>query len=388
MARGGRRRRLTKAEIREREAAERLAEHEAEIAERKLEQKRQESKQEARITDRLENFRIDHEARKRLKLEITRRREFNLPEVGWTAEQFLAEQEEPPTPIVEGLHFDGGNTMLIAEFKTGKTRVSLNLAGALADGLPFLSQFKTNMPEGRIAFLNYEMPSAMFREWLRPMGLENADRIVPLNLRGWTLAFWEEEMMLRLADWLLKNNVKFIVLDPAARAWRGLVEAEGDNVQLSEFFGALDEVKRLADAQNLLITAHKPRSNEDRARGGGEIEAWPDANWYLGKEKDGRRTFRAFGRDVDQDRVDLTYEKDTGWIETSGPSSERAVEQAAKEAHRVVKAEGDFPSTSKLVERMKGKTESKRPGIKLAVQNGWLEAEKNGQKTVYSLGKK
>lgn len=379
-------RRLSEREKWEQSVAQSIAEREAEIAERERERLHTEALYEEKIEDRLFGLRIDHEARKRLNAELVRSREATLPNVGYTLEEFLEEDDSLPETVIEELHYRGSNTLLVAEYKTGKTTLEINLARALADGEPFLGRFGVNMPFGRIAFLNYEMSDSQFRHWCREAGIVNRDRVLPLNLRGHQLPFWEEETMLRTAEWLLENHVGFIILDPASKAWRGLVESEADNIQLAEFFGSLDELKRLADVSNLLIATHKPRGNEDRARGGGEIEAWPDAMWYLNKRKDGMRTLRAMGRDVELAATELEWNEESRLL-TAGKTwtSEKVKVDGVERVLSALKQYGEFPSTSTLCEAMTGKNELKREWINEAVKKGLVEMTKNGQSRTYKL---
>ena len=378
-------RRQREAEKWERETALRIAEREAELASREAERKLAEESMAHEVERRLHTLRIEHQANRLLTEELTRSRAITLPEPGFTAEEFLDEDESEPEAVIEELHYRGNNTLLVAEYKTGKTTLALNLAAALADGTPFLDRFDVNMPYGRVAFLNYEMDARQFRSWLRERGVSHLDRIVPLNLRGWMLPFWTDETMNKLSYWLLENRIGFVILDPAARAWRGLVENEGDNVQLAEFFGALDELKRLADVSNLLITTHKPRSNEDRARGGGEIEAWPDSNWYLSKDKEGVRSMRAEGRDVLLPATDLGWDEDRKLLTAIGETETRRAEIAIEEMTMALQAHGEIGSTTALCDLLSGKTSYKRKWIADAVENGIILKRRDGRSDVYSL---
>lgn len=381
MATAKKRKRKSRAQIEheryEKKIALEMVEREQELEVRERERRAREREMANQVEHRLERMRIDHLASQALAAELIRQRPFVLPEPGWTAKQFLEEDDSPLVEVIEGLHYVGNNTLLVAEFKAGKTTLEINLAAALADGGKFLDQFQTNL-HGRIAFLNYEMDDRQFRTWLRQAEVENIDRIVPLNLRGWRLPFWNEEEMLRLAEWLLANEVEFIIMDPAARAWRGLVESESDNVQLGEFFGSLDELKRLANVPNLLISAHKPRGSEDRARGGGEIEAWPDGNWYVKKDKGGVRSLRAEGRDVLLKDTVLDFDEDTHHLSAAGSLDEVVMEMDVITVVSTVNAHGEFPSVSTLQGAMKGMgSDRKAAAINEAVRRG-LVIEEDG----------
>lgn len=365
------------------------AEREAEIAERQREQAEIARRTEAAVQERLERLRINHEATKRLNSEITRQRTFELPPPGWTAEDFVAESEEPLHAVIQGLHYEGNNTLLVAEYKTGKTTLEINLAGALADNKPFLGRFDTALTRGRIAFFNYEMGKDQFRLWLNESDIENIDRIVPLNLRGWTLPFWDEGELLRLAEWLNKNEVTFIILDPASKAWRGLIDNESDNVQLAEFFGAIDTLKEAAGVPNLMLSVHTPRDAE-RARGGGEIEAWPDANWYLSKMKGTKhRSIRAEGRDVDLDDTVLEYDSDSRTLRAGGEASKLEDDVGCAAAVAAIEgAGGEFPSLKAFMAALAGQHGNKRRMVHVAVERGLIEEREDAGTKLYKIVKK
>jgi hypothetical protein len=379
-----------RAERLEREAAQHRAEKEAEIRERERERERLAAERETDIEKRLDLLRVNHEANKRLVSEVTRQRTFELPDKGWTADEFLSEDESPPEPVIKGLHYRGNNTLLVAQYKTGKTTLEINLARSLVDGVPFLGQFDTYMPYGKVAIFNYEMDRKQFRHWLNETEIENTDRILPLNLRGWYLPFWEDKVMNELAEYLLSEQVGFIIMDPAARAWRGLIENEGDNIQLSEFFGAIDELKRLADVSNLLLAVHTPRDAEasGRARGGGEIEAWPDGNWYLSKLRGSTtRALRAEGRDIELEETALSFEESTRELRAVGTPEDKKFEEGVEMAINVLEAARHFDSTKEYADSMQGKTGDKRKWIKEAVNRGYAFEKKNGQHKTYDWAK-
>lgn len=365
-------------EKRQAELAREQAERESELAARRQEADEKKEAEQQEIIARKERFRLDHEARKLLNSEITRERTFDLPDASWTAEDFIEESDEPLHPIIEGLHYDGNNTLLVAEHKTGKTTLEINLTAALVDGKPFLGRYATAMSRGKVAFFNYEMSSNQFRHWLNDADIENIDRVVPLNLRGYKMPFWDETELLRLAEFLNKSEVQFIIMDPASKAWRGLVENESDNIELAEFFGAIDLLKSESGVPNLMLAVHTPR-DADRARGGGEIEAWPDANWYLSKTKtSGTRMLRAEGRDVFLSEVALRFDAESRGLEAiEGGAKQARLEAGVEAAVLVCKEAGGFPSLKAFANALKGQPGNSREAIKEAISQG-LVGEKEG----------
>jgi hypothetical protein len=61
----------------------------------------------------------------------------------------------------------------------------LLLAGALADGRPFLGSLAVEMPQGRIGFWNGELDRDDFLDYTRPIGIQNPSKIETLHLRGY-----------------------------------------------------------------------------------------------------------------------------------------------------------------------------------------------------------
>lgn len=355
-------------------------EKQEELREKLQDAEDEKAERDERVKDRLETLKINHEASKRLTSEITRQREFALPPFGWNAEDFLAESDEPIPYVVKGLHYDGFNSLLVAEHKTGKTTLEVNLAAALVDNKDFLGKFATVELVGNVGFFNYEMDERQFRGWLNESDIENIDRIFPLNLRGWTLPFWDEETLLRLAEWINKNEISFIILDPASKAWRGLVDNESDNVQLAEFFGAIDTLKAESGCANLLLSVHTPRDS-DRARGGGEIEAWPDSLWYLSKVKGtAMRSLKAVGRDVELSDLLLEFDPTAKALTAGGSARDHVAQLGTAAVVEACREAGGYENYSEFQTALKGKPGDSRGMIKLAIREGLIEERQNGEK--------
>lgn len=170
---------------------------------------------------------------------------------------------------VEGLQVAGGNSMLVAPAKAGKTTLALNLMRCLADGEPFLGRFGTDLGSGRIAYLNYEVTEAQMLAWFRQMQIKNADRIVPATLRGRRALLSSAEFTEHLVDRLSGHQVRYLIVDPFARAHDA---NENDNTEISRVLEGIDELKRAAQVRDVLLvhhTGHDQKGPLDRARGRG-----------------------------------------------------------------------------------------------------------------------
>ena len=328
----------------------------------------------------VERLRIEvrEEARRRIaSAQIGR---YELPAEGWTFAQDLAEPQPDCKYTVAELHLAGGNTLLTSAFKAGKTTLALNLARSLADDEPFLGKYEVAL-KGRVAILNYELAPHTFREWAAEVGIRKTDRLAPpMHLRGATLPFWLPDVMEETIAWLRREEVGFLIVDPAARAQRGLVENENDNVGLAAFTDALDALKREADVADLLLSTHMGRERfeegQERARGATRLEDWMDVGWYLTAEggRDGPRALRATGRDVDLEAIDLSYKAANRRLRATGQT--RAARRESEGAQQVVDAlalAGDPLSTEQLKKTIKGTNAHRSAFVQAALVQGLLE---------------
>lgn len=344
------------------------------------------------VEARVYGMRVRREAERRHRAEFAVETSFALPKPGRTLEDDLAVPRENRRYTVDKLHISGGNTVLVAQHKAGKTTLEMNLVKALADHEPFLGKFDVADIDGRVGFLNYEMRADQFRDWMRDLAIGHPERVAePLHLRGWSFPFWEPEMTDAVARWLRRNRVKFLIVDTAAAAWRGLVESENDNSQVAEFTHHLDAVKRAGKVDDLLIAHHTGRARQvegsERGRGATRLEDWMDHGWYFVKEgtEGARRTFRALGRDVDVEALDISYDAGNRRITCTG---ETRVERRASEGIGYVLAalRGlDRPNSTELSDAMRGE-KSKRSGwIKAAEDEALIRREYEGRSLVCEL---
>jgi hypothetical protein len=205
----------------------------------------------------------------------------------------------------------GGNVLLAAQFKAGKTTLITNLARSLADGVPFLGQLAVTRlaPGQRVAIWNYEVSRGQYRRWLRDAGIENADAVVILNLRGFRLPFTSRRIEEWAVEWLVRHHVGVWFVDPFARAFTG--NNENDNTEVARWLDALDAIKYRAEVGELVLPTHTGRAiaeeGQERARGATRLDDWADVRWMLNKDSEGSRFFMATGRDVDYPEKRLGY---------------------------------------------------------------------------------
>jgi RecA-family ATPase len=250
-----------------------------------------------------------------------------------TLKDALKRPRDPTAFTVHSLFPTGGNTLFLAQRKAGKTTVSMNLVKCLADREPFLGEFEVEPPKGRIGYLNYELNENQCLEWLHDMDIQHQSRISVLNLRGKPGCLWIDDNMDKFTEWLRSKSISCLVIDPAGRAWRGVVEDENSNSQVREFTSILDEVKLQGGVSDLVLIHHIGKSHREegteRGRGASALEDWPDAIWVLTKDESGIRSLSAEGRDVELEPHDLDYDRESRLLTISGTRKVRRAEDKA-----------------------------------------------------------
>jgi len=223
---------------------------------------------------------------------------------------------------------------------------------------------------------------------VRANGIRNTSRVAsPLHLRGASLPLWEPEVRDEVVAWLRDSEVSFLILDPAAQAWRGMVESENDNAAVGNFLGAIDEIKRLAGVPDLVLGTHMGRAEStpgnERSRGATRLQDWADVLWYMRATR-GIRTLRAEGRNVHVDPVELHFEPETRRVSATGPTQqERRDEQGVDGVLRTVAAllaeNNERPTTTQVERSMRGDKNRRSRHIARAEELGLLTRETVGK---------
>lgn len=254
--------------------------------------------------------RIRRDAHKRVEAEDFER-DWREPVSTLSLREELDIPDEPVTYLIDRLLPSEGNAVLTAAFKAGKTTLCNNLVRCLADGEPFLGRFDVAPPEGRIAIFNYEVGPSQYRRWLRDIGISDLDRVCVLNVRGHRLPPTVPHIEAWIAKWLTDRQVSVWVVDPFAAAFTGSGD-ENSNGDVGAFLTSLDVIKARAGVAELILPVHTGRAEhavgQERARGATRLDDWADARWLLTVDDQGRRFFRASGRDVEVEEELLTHD--------------------------------------------------------------------------------
>jgi hypothetical protein len=349
-----------------------------------------------------EELRIDAEARLlRLKAEARRRaaeadapQDFTL-EGGTLDEVWTAAPD--PAPLVERLLPEGGNLLLTAQRKSGKTTLVLNLAESLTTGKPFLGLLDTEHIAGRVGFLNYELTPGILTAYSQGL-VTNPSRVLVVNLLGRTNPLGFDRGRAALAGHLRAHDVEVLIVDPFSGAAAGV--DENSNSEVRQW---LDELHRWAmedvGARALVLSNHAGWAS-DRSRGASSLEDWANVLGLLTladkENKASPRFFSAFGRlgEVLEDRLD--YDEATKALRLSGAGGRRmakAAATAASLAPRMLPFVTDVPASgNQIIKRatdagVKGSREACLAAIRELLASGRIVNASTGKRPLYRLGK-
>ena len=233
----------------------------------------------------------------------------------------LGRPQEPPHRV-DGLIPSQAGTLIVAQRKTGKTTLELNLARSLLLGEDFLGRFPVRAVTGRVGLLNYEVSAAQLARWADEAGVP-AERLYLVNLRGRRNPLGNAVDRDQLAEQLRRHQVESLVVDPFGRAFDG--KSQNDSGEVGAWLASLDRWARGDCAvQDVILTAHAGWEGE-RTRGASALEDWADSIITLVRDKDDEqvRYLRAEGRDVLVDEDRLNFDATTRTLSLSGGGSRK-----------------------------------------------------------------
>jgi len=233
----------------------------------------------------------------------------------------LARPQEPPHRV-DGLIPSQADTLVVAQRKTGKTTLELNLARSLIGGEDFLGRFPVRKIAGRVAVLNYEVSAAQLARWADEAGV-TADRLYLVNLRGRRNPLGNTADRDQLAEQLRRHGVESLVVDPFGRAFVG--KSQNDSGEVGAWLANLDRWARGdCGVQDVILTAHAGWEGE-RTRGASALEDWADSIITLVRDKDDEqiRYLRAEGRDVLVEEDRLNFDTTTRTLTLAGAGSRK-----------------------------------------------------------------
>jgi hypothetical protein len=273
----------------------------------------------------LRTLRVREEARRQLAVE----KEGTNPSFdAGLLEEILARPPEPPFRI-EGLLPSEAGMLVVAQRKTGKTTLMLNLARSLLTGQGFLGRFEVRRLRGKIAIFNFEVSGPQLGRWAHEVGVPQ-DRLFLVNLRGCRNPLSHPDDRTRVAALLKEQQVECVIVDPFARAYGGT--NQNDSGEVGAWLTDLDRFARSeVGALDLILTTHAGW-NAERTRGSSALEDWADSvvTMTRGSDKDeDTRYLRAIGRDVSLDEDQLHFDPQTRLLSLTGTGSRKQTRKNA-----------------------------------------------------------
>lgn len=270
-----------------------------------------------------------------------------------TLDQILARPPAPVARVKDLIPWEAG-TLIVAQRKTGKTTMALNLARSLLAGEDFLGEFPVVPVDRNVTVLNYEVSAAQVARWAADVGFDQPERLQLVNLRGRRNPLADPEGRAALARQIRDHDTETLIVDPFSRAFTGT--NPNDSGEVAAYLGDLDTFTRAeAGATDLVLTTHAGWNGE-RSRGASALEDWADSLITLVRDDDtGQRYMRALGRDVDLDERELAF--DGRRLFLSGGGSRRQAKSEAKQREQEqavldVLAEQDQPPSTSDIERL------------------------------------
>lgn len=229
--------------------------------------------------------------------------EAGLSEVVLTSVRALLDMPRPPrVPVFGQLFAEGHNATVVARWKVGKSTFVDNAAVAAAGAGMFLGRFESPTPL-RVCLFNYELHDEDMADRLSKLmiPIAVAENITVVNLRGRRLPLLTSKGRDTTVRLLADNGSNLWIVDPFGAAFVSAGgEDENSNAEVRRFLMGLDEIKRLAGCESLLMPLHTGRRNDaegdEQGRGATVLEDWPDVRMLLTKDKQHVRFLRTEGR--------------------------------------------------------------------------------------------
>lgn len=230
-------------------------------------------------------------------------------------DDFHRNKPDQPMWLMKGLIHNGGNVLLNAQYKAGKSTLMINLIKSLTTGTPFLGTFE--VPEKlKVAYVDMELGMALAWDWFDTVPGVDFSRMVyvPRVGLGNQLQMQSETIRSKWARQLRGSGVDVLIIDPISPILSALGVEENSTNGVRSLLDSFDVLKVEAGLKSVIITHHTGHQDVGRARGSTAFMDWPSSIMSIikqGDEEDSDRVFRAFGRDVSQPTTTLEFNKQT-----------------------------------------------------------------------------
>lgn len=298
-----------------------------------------------------------------------------LPKEATVLTDFLEKIFEYPKFMIEGLMRNFSVVHLAAQAKAGKTTLVCHLIKCLVDGTPFLGKFPTSIHDGKVGYMNLELPEDQMQEWLDRQEIENTDNLVVWNLRDEPSPFRSKQSRSYLVKQLKANNITTLIIDTWAKIY---TDDENSPTKTRQFLKVVDDVATEAGVERVVTLFHAGH-NGKKIRGSSSYSDHPDAIWFINRDENDRRTFNAYGRDVFVEEGELLLDKSTGVLTYTGRSKTVVAKSRTMEKMLEIINLNPLINASSLDEQVSGSKTQKVSARRQLVREG-LVVTTNGPK--------
>ncbi|GAA4698365.1 AAA family ATPase [Nocardioides nanhaiensis] len=352
------------------------------------------------ISQKVYGLRQSHEAKREFSQELALE-EFEAPNVEFlTLAEQLAAPEVPQEYLIDGLLIEGGNMLLAAQKKSGKSTLMMNMMKSLCDGDPFLGQFAVRPPDGRVAWWDYELDQNYATNMLRKMNIRTPERASALHLRGFSTPLIAPAVQDWAVEWLTRRQVKVWIIDPFGAVFTG---EENSNDDVREWHKAVDLIKRRAGVSEVVVVTHtghgEAEEGFERTRGASRLGDWADNTWAwsgsgLANEREGvpatqRWLIAAQSRGVEMQKWTVDCDT-TDWslrVVGQGGRVEATKTRIQSAILDVLRTSTEPVSGKAISNAVTGKDETIRKQLAGLVESGVLTVQENlhGRGSWYSI---
>lgn len=266
----------------------------------------------------VQRLRVQADARAFIDAELAKSEQIPPFDAGFLSEVLA----RPPEPAhrCEGIIPADAGTLIVAQRKTGKTTLTLNVARSFIDGSDFLGRFPTTKIEGNVALLNFEVSAAQIARWAADSGVDET-RLFLVNLRGRRNPLKYPQDRASLAARLRSMSIESMIVDPFGRAYTGA--SQNDPGEVGAWLTDLDVFARSEVGASDIVLCTHAGWNGERTRGSTALEDWADSIVTVTRGDDNHRYLRAEGRDVLVDEDQLAFEETTRTLTLAGAGSRK-----------------------------------------------------------------
>jgi AAA domain len=241
--------------------------------------------------------------------------------------------------FIEKFIVDGARILIIAQWKVGKTCLTVDACSSLLFHRPFLGQFAVDPNFScHIGYLNFEMTKQLWwSEYMQPYWTDEAlKHFHTLHLKGFRIDMRAKVVRRRLIRWLQMHEICLLVIDTYGAS---LIGDDPDKTHVArEWVNSVDEIAREAGVGVVIVVTHAGLADAKRARNSTVLMDWPDQFWMYEKVQ-GHRWLSSYGRYDTIEKLQATFTETGELLGTFGkPPSDLSGDDLKGTAASVMKA--------------------------------------------------